>query len=78
MKAKCFMCNEKTAKVMPKVQDRAGSYKNEAFCSMTCAARWALIYMKDEMHEWCEKCKKWFSSAQYMNGCPDCKKKEEE
>ena len=72
MKIKCAMCHKKFAKIMPKVQDRVGSYEDAAFCTLECAARWALIHIAYHEH-WCKPQNEWVPE---MYSCHICDTKE--
>ena len=66
---KCVMCKSRNAKVMLSIQDRKSSITNPAFCSLTCAARWACIQLNNEKHL-CPVTNQWEFD---MDGCSKCK-----
>ena len=66
---KCVMCHNRNAMVLSNVQDRHGSVKKAAFCSLACAARWGLIHLNNEMHL-CPATNQWVID---MDGCIECK-----
>lgn len=39
------------------------------FCGTPCAVLFAKV--ETQMHEWCEKCKRWFNTS-FENECRDC------
>ena len=68
---KCVMCKNRNAHILSNVQDRVGSIKESAFCSLTCAARWACMSINNEMHL-CPVTNQWESD---MDECELCNRK---
>ena len=54
----CYVCNEKKARKLKSVYVNAA--EEPIFCSLRCAADWALLWVKDlDAPIWCEEHRRW-------------------
>lgn len=68
---KCVMCKRRNAKIMPNIQNDAISTKRPAFCSLTCAAKWAMNNIEYSMHM-CSSGEQWESNPKSCEPCNKC------
>jgi len=73
-KPKCALCKEKSAKMLPRVQNRVGSAEEPGFCSVTCAAIYGLIALNGNEHL-CSKTGEWEIEP---IACAECMANDEE